>query len=466
VVRSAFLRSLGVVYLAAFASYAAQADALVGPEGILPAERALAQAAETLGPVERWLRVPTLCWLGLSPQTIAAAGVLLAILLIAGVAPIAVLPLCWIAYLSLERVSGVFLGYQWDSLLVETGFLAILFAPRAWLLHRDRSPPPPIATFLARWLLFRLMFFSGVVKLASGDPAWRDLTALEYHWWTQPLPAWTAWFVHQLPRAAHLLVCAALFVIELFVPFLVFFRSERVRIAAFAALVSLQAGIAVTGSYAFFNLLTIVLCIPILDDRMFRRDLPPRVAGRGERIALALGAAVILHGSIGMTLVRFRAPALPGLALSQAFGVSANYGLFAVMTKTRPEIVLEGSADGVEWRTYEFPYKPGRLDRRPRFAAPHQPRVDWQMWFAALGDCRRNGWLLSMQRRLLEGADPVEAVFADDPFDGTPPAFLRTTLFEYRFAPPGSSDWWVREPVGPYCPVLALDSGGNLVAVE
>lgn len=482
----AVLRGIAIVYAIAFASLAVQVEGLYGSGGILPAADYLAAITKSAGE-SAWRAHPTLFWwLGASDAALVGAcwtGVLLSALLFAGVMPTLAAAGCWALYFSLFQVGRVFLGFQWDILLLEAGFLAIFLAPLRLRQHSQYDPEPsPVVIWLFRWLLFRLMFASGVVKLLSDDPAWWNLTALEYHYWTQPLPTWTAWMAGQLPPLVQRVSCALMFVIELGVAWFVF-GARWMRLVAFAALVLLQVAIAATGNYTFFNLLTIVLCLSLLDDdaldAVMAKVSPERVKLvqwpnerprfgwlKGVRRALAVAAALPLAIAGGALMVaRFVGfDALPPTVLPlvraiQPWHVTSSYGLFAVMTKERREIVLEGSLDGKEWREYEFRWKPGDVTDRPRFVAPHQPRLDWQMWFAALGDWRRHGWLVEVERRLLDGSPAVLALFADDPFDGERPRHVRAMLYDYRFTDwpqrHETGAWWTRQLVGAYSPPVS-----------
>jgi lipase maturation factor 1 len=469
-----FLRLLGIAYLFAFWSLAQQVPGLIGHDDVIPANEFLADVrawAETIGPgLDRYRLAPTLFWFGSSDaalQGVAYGGAALSLFLIAGIAPAIVLPLLWAGYLSLSVVCGDFLSFQWDALLLETGLLAICVAPFAWRDRlRDATDPSAIARWLLWWLLFRLMFGSGLVKLASGDPAWRDLTALAVHYETQPIPTPAAWYVDLLPLWFQRVSTAMVLVIELAVPFLIAAGRRPRRLAA-AILIGLQLLIAVTGNYAFFNLLTVALCVMLLDDgALAMRRLAPgsaMTAVRSRRWLPAIVAMVtvpvsvsVLGGQLGFPrpgAVRWLADAIDPLR-------SVNgYGLFAVMTTTRPEIIVEGSQDGSTWKAYEFFDKPGDLSRRPPWVAPFQPRLDWQMWFAALGRFEEEHWFQRFCARLLEGSPPVTKLLAVNPFPDAPPRFVRATLYRYRFTgwATGRSTgaWWVRERLGEYAPVLS-----------
>ncbi len=461
-VAALFLRLLGGIHVVAFLSLGTQVLGLVGSQGILPASEFLREAAAATGP-ERYALLPTLFWLDASDTALVgacAAGALLGALLGLGFAPFLLLLALWALYLSLVSVGRVFLGYQWDGLLLEATLVALPMAPLGW---RPQSREPAAAALaLPRFLLFRLMLASGLAKLLSGDALWRDLQALRVHYETQPLPTWIGFYAHQLPAWAQALSCLLMFVIELLVPFFLL-GPRRVRRLAFGPLVLLQVLIAATGNYAFFNLLTLALCLTLLDDA----DLPgwkPRpfpASGRARRVA-AWVAAVVL---IGLSLLPFLGPLvrlpwprplLGAYELVAPFRSLNSYGLFAVMTPERPEIQLEGSRDGVEWRPYRFRYKPGDSKRAPGFVAPHQPRLDWQMWFAALrGRCEAEPWMLRFLERLREGAPEVLSLLAEDPFPGSRPGFLRARLLSYRFTSlreqRATGDYWRIDDRGPYC---------------
>ncbi|MDX6393755.1 MAG: hypothetical protein QOJ73_4818, partial [Streptosporangiaceae bacterium] len=470
--RAIFIRGLGAVYLAAFWSLAVQVDGLIGSRGILPAGEFLSQLGPLLGGGRYW-ELPTLLWLDSSDRALhflCWGGVVVGGLLVAGVLPRACLALLWLFYLSLAVVGQDFLGYQWDALLLEAGLLGVLFAPRGPWLGRARREPSPGALWLIRWLVFRLMFLSGVVKLTGGDPTWWAWEAMKYHYETQPLPTWTSWYMHQLPPWFHAASVGYVFWAELITPFFVF-GPRRLRMAGFWSLVLLQVLIAATGNYGFFNALAVVLCLSLVEDRDWASVLgdpdrdepaPPR-PGWWRRVSLGVAGAIIVLVTTmegldrsGGTVV-FPAP-LEAVRSRLAPLRSMNaYGLFAVMTTERPEIIVEGSEDGETWSPYEFRWKPGDVNRRPRFTTPHLPRLDWQMWFAALApDCGSQPWFLAFERRLLEGSPEVLGLLRSNPFPARPPRFLRARLYLYRFTSPGEKAWWRREAAGLYCPRIAL----------
>ena len=469
-----FLRFLGLIYLAAFVSFWLQIDGLIGKNGILPAEDFLKNVAARLGP-ERYHLLPTLCWFGCGERALAflcGGGAALSIFLTLGIAPIPVALLLWAFYLSLSVVGRDFMGFQWDTLLLEAGFLAVFLAPAGfWPKARAEERPSPTSLWLARWLLFRLMFESGAVKLLSGDPTWRNLTALYYHYETQPLPTWIGWHFHQLPAAFQRFSAAAVLAVELAVPWLIWLP-RRANIAAFFLLNFLQALIFLTGNYCFFNALAVALSFFLLDDAFLAGavklgfPINPTSVGGFRRALIAAFAVLVLVLTASdlsrMFLGRSAAPAVIERFefLAAPFRSVNRYGLFAVMTTSRREIIVEGSGDGKTWREYPFKWKPGDLWRRPSFVEPHQPRLDWQMWFAALGSIEQNPWFANFLGRLLQGSPEVLALLGPNPFSDAPPRFIRASLYEYHFtgrsARREGAGWWRREYIGPYSPILSF----------
>ncbi len=472
VATEAFLRLLAVVYAIAFLSFWLQLDGLIGPRGILPAQVYLDAVQKQIG-AARWYYLPSWCWLfggGVFLPILCAIGVGLAVAAFFNfLRPLCLLGL-WTCYLSLAAPGQNFLSYQWDTLLLEAGLLSCFLA--AWRRGDGRPEPPRAARWLLWWLLIRLMLLSGLVKLTSGDPTWRDFTALTYHYETQPLPTWVGWWMHQLPLGFQKFSCVLMFVIELGGP-LCLVGPRRLRIAATWALIALQVVIALTGNYTFFNLLTIALCLLFLDDAWWARWLGVIPAAR-ERATSVFLPAWLLRAVLWFVLLITTAQALPALNRSlsppgwlmsacdsmSGFRSLNNYGLFAVMTTSRPEIVIEGSEDGRFWAAYEFTDKPTDLKRRPGFVAPHQPRLDWQMWFAALGYPQRERWVLNLMERLLQGEPAVLRLLAHNPFPAHPPQHIRAVLYEYKFTTPAvrqrSGNWWRRTPVDYYIPATSL----------
>jgi lipase maturation factor 1 len=472
--RQGFVRALGSIYLIAFVSLWLQVDGLIGENGISPIGQYLQLAREHLGASAPFL-LPTLCWLNSSDaflHFLCGAGAVLSVLLIAGLAPVLSLVLLFSLYLSLTIAGQTFLSFQWDILLLEAGFLAIFFAPLRWRMSGDRAAPFSRAGFfLLKLLLFKLMLMSGVVKLTSGDDSWWNLTAIDYHYWTQPLPTVIGWWADQHPAWFKKFSVAFCLFVEIIVPFFIW-APRRLRHIAAGLLIFLQIVIAATGNYCFFNLLTIALCLLLIDDAAWphRQSQQVGTALRAVRLQWAAIALLVVTLPLNLMLIfsAFRPQAewpRPIAALQscfEPFRIVNGYGLFRVMTKSRPEIIVEGSADGVEWLPYEFRWKPGALDKTPQWAAPHQPRLDWQMWFAALSNYRRNLWFVSFAERLLRNQPEVTRLLARNPFPNEPPRYIRARVYEYHFTNWGeqraTGAWWKGEERGQYLPAVSLET--------
>ncbi|XP_064174613.1 lipase maturation factor 2a isoform X1 [Anguilla rostrata] len=578
--RHMFLWSMSVIYLFAFASLYVQIPGLYGNEGILPARWQMRYSGKPL--LEQLQDSPTLLWLaphlGLDTQQAMELLCLLGALLAFGAMVLEALrssmvfTCLWALYLSLYQVGQVFLYFQWDSLLLETGFLAILVAPLNLFGRKSPSKQHDSITFwLLRWLLFRLMFASGVVKLTSRCPTWWGLTAVTYHYETQCIPTPLAWYAHQLPVWFQKLSVVGTFVIEIAVSFLFFAPLRRLRLGAFYLQVLLQVLIIVTGNYNFFNLLTIMLCFSLLDDEAVSSWL-----GRGKRkkakagwpeallswaaVLVELGVyALIIYGAkvyfqldinwknksvssktaftyhefnhflkmvtppsiwigvlsltwevvtamfrcacvrgffwklwatvqwaifataaagmfalsvVPFTFIEYEANSNIWPAVRQAYEavdgyqLVNSYGLFRRMTGVggRPEVVIEGSMDKVTWTEIEFMFKPGNVSGPPPVVAPHQPRLDWQMWFAALGPHAQSPWFTSLVHRLLQGKKDVIALVQPEsqyPFAREPPAFIRASLYKYWFTEASEDgslpqQWWRRKYVEEFYPTVHL----------
>ena len=466
-----FTRALSLVYLIAFLTLMIQARGLWGKHGILPMEQ-YKKAVEEHVDQSRYWKAPAIFWLSTSDDMIVGVcitGAVAAGLALIGFAQGWCLLMCFAMYLSICSFGQDFMSFQWDALLLELGFLALFVVP--WNLDfafRLAVEPHWVVRGMFYAVLFKLMFLSGVVKLWSGDESWRDLTAMTFHYWTQPLPNPASPFMHALPDWFHQGETVMTFAVELFLPFLIFWPRARVWAAAGFTLLSLL--IMFTGNFAFFNWLTLALVVWLVPDGfwegvMTRLPLAPVPVTAPmfphPLTTVAIGALLVLTM---IWCVRFWVPdALadffsPVLSYAQSFHISSSYGLFANMTKTRPEIVIEGSADGQNWKEYEFKFKPGALDRPPPIVAPYQPRLDWQMWFAALGSLQDSPWVGNLLQRLLENSTDVTDLLETNPFGDHAPKFIRAKLYEYEFATPeeilDSGKWWSRKPLRDYTPVF------------
>jgi len=479
--RRVFLFLLSLIYLVAFLSLWTQIEGLVGQKGILPVESFLKDVQAHRGS-DRFWNWPTLFWLHAGDgflQAICLLGVGASLCVMANRAVGLALLLMWGFYLSLFNVAQPFLGFQWDTLLLETGFLALFLVP--WRRNKGTTgepPPSPLVLFLFRFLLFRVVFTSGLVKIISQDPTWNDFTALYYHYETQPLPTWIGWYAHQLPHGFQEFSVACVFIIQLGVVFLIF-GPRRIRYIGCAVLVFHEVLIFLTGNYCFFNLLTLALCLLLLDDAVFSRWLPGKgnwkFSGQKKTELVSVWKrrffTGIRVGVLGICIMLYAVPLLvtsgnyPSIFVAIANAIRPlhlfnSYGLFAVMTTSRPEIIILGSDDRKNWFPYEFKWKPGIVTNKPEFVAPHQPRLDWQMWFAALSNYERNPWLIQFMIRLLQGSRPVIELLGSNPFPDSPPKYLQALVYDYRFSDTETRNrdgsWWNRKLLRPYTPILQL----------
>jgi lipase maturation factor 1 len=463
--RTVFLRLLGLVYLIAFASLGVQILGLVGEHGILPVAQFLPQVHRAYG-ADAYRIYPTLLWVSASDASLLFlcwGGALMSIMLIAGIAQLSVLVALWTFYLSLTVAGQLFLQFQWDALLLETGLLACLYAP--W----RGTEPAPIVRWVVGTLPFKLTFLSGATKILSGDPSWANWTAMTYHYQTQPIPAWTSWFAYHLPFPFHYWSVPGMLGIELVATFALLLpaRFRRTRLFACLAMIFLQLGIGLTGNYGFFNLLSIVLYLAALDDQTLRHFRLPRrevnvLPRRSEAPAWRLTASVVAVIFATMSLATCiremevtargaasvdRTWAGSALRLASPFRAVNGYGLFRVMTTSRPEIVIEVSSDGQDWKEYEFRWKPGDPARRPSFVEPHMPRLDWQMWFAALAPGAAQYWLDRLLQRIVAGEPAVLQLLGPAPLRDRP-RFARLAHWDYRFTTSieraATDAWWNR----------------------
>jgi hypothetical protein len=469
------LRGLGLVYSIAFAILWNQGLGLIGSRGLLPAQRFVGRVQHAGG----FLDYPSLFYWNASDGWLRAwslLGLVLALLVLAGLDNAIAMFVLWALYLSFCHVGQIFWGYGWEILLLETGFLAIFLCPlrsvRPWSSLR---PPSPLVIWMLRWLLFRVMFGAGLIKL-RGDPCWRDLTCLVYHYETQPVPSPVSWLFHQAPVWFHQAGVAFNHAVELVAPFGVF-GPRRVRHVAAGAMIAFQLLLIASGNLSFLNWLTLVVCASCLDDSLLGRVLPARLRAAAERLDLApvrssraqtatfgVLACVVAVLSIGPVLNMLS----PRQAMNQSFDplhLVNTYGAFGSVGRVRNEIVLSGTLEpaaetAVDWREFELPCKPGDVRRRPCLITPYHYRLDWQMWFAAMSDPESEPWFVNLAYKLLAGEPEVLRLFANDPFAGRRPRFVRAELYEYRFTRlgDGSGAYWRRTRLGSYLDPVSLQS--------
>jgi hypothetical protein len=465
-----FLRALGLVFLSAFYSLAFQIHGLIGERGILPAGPYLQQVRDALGVVRGVWYAPTLLWLGASDRALTAliaAGFVCAALLTANVWPRLTVALSTVLFLSCVAALQDFSSYQSDGMLLEAGFLSCFVAPRGVRPGLGAPDPPSrFSYFMLVWEWFRIYFESGVVKLLSGDPHWRDLTAMDEYYQNGPLPTWLGWYVQHFPHWYHAGTVILTLVVELVLVWAVVLP-RPFRLACFAVVTALQIGIIATANYAFLNYLVLVLGVLLLDDALLARlrlpSPPADVAVRPRAAPWRWTEGVVLGIAFWATITAFVAEmsssilTMPARALAP-FRIANAYGLFAVMTEARYEIEFQGSRDGVTWVPYPFRYKPQNVFERPGIYAPYQPRFDWNLWFASLGPWQQSSWVVLAQQRLLENSPSVLSLFRNNPFAAAPPTLVRTVRWQYWFTDLDTKRrtgaWWRRKELGMFTGVV------------
>ena len=443
-----FLTALGLVYLLVFASLAVQAQVLIGSDGLLPVRDFL--AARRGEGLARFLRVPTLFWLWDGDAAVlggAIVGLVLAAALVAGLRRKLCLVGLWLLFLSYVTAGRDFFWFQWDNLLLESTALALLLPVRA------EAPPHPFVVFLFRWLVFRLLFESGLAKVQGGAESWFPLTAMAYYYETAPLPSLGGWYAHQAPVWAHRWTSALTLLGELLGPLLILGARPARRIL-FVLVVGFQVLIQGTANYGYFNVLSTAIALFLLDGRDLAR-LPDWLGGRarpgaGEPrdsrgsaparwLIAAAGSTIFLLTLLElMVLLAGQGVAASSVLLgirewTQPFRIASKYHLFAHIDPRRVEAEIEWTADGQTWRPYELHYKPGPLDRPPPVVAPHQPRVDFQLWFFTLGrDGGAHDYFNTLVRRLCTRPESVRRLFREPSLPPQPPLAIRVAYYRYR----------------------------------
>lgn len=504
VARWIFLRALGLIYFSAFYSLVFQIRGLIGPEGILPASEYLASVERSLGPLRFWF-APTLLWFSSSSHMLMAlcwVGIAASLLVVLNIWPRAMLVACFVCFLSFVAAAGDFSGYQSDGMLLEAGFIALFFAPCGFLPGWGRASLAPRASlFLLQWEWFRIYFESGVVKLASGDPQWQHLTAMDQYYQNGPLPTWIGWYVQHLPHWFHASTVVATFALELVIVWMLFLP-RKWRIVCFLIATPWQIVVILTANYAFLNYIVLAMGFLLLDDRFLVRFVPsrwldglhvadapapemevadadPSHGGLREHFAQHLRAlrlaviAVMLSWvfydtTVPLLQMAWRSIPLPvsPIAALDPFRIANQYGLFAVMTPNRYEIEFQGSNDGVTWTAYPFRYKPQDVKQPPGIYAPYQPRFDWNLWFASLGTWTQYPIVPRTEEALLNNDPDVLELFAGDPFPDKPPQMVRAALWQYWFSSMDEKRaggiWWHRTLLGTYAPTLAKDPEGRI----
>ena len=511
-----FLRALGAIYFSAFYALLFQIRGLNGPDGILPAGQYLEFIRHSLPMALRFWAAPTLLWISSSNAMLMGicwVGLLASIAALLNLWPRLSFFICFLCYLSFVAAANAFSGYQSDGMLLEAGFLALFFSPRGPLPGwGTESPPSRASLFLLQWEWFRIYFESGIIKLIGGDPEWTHFTAMDEYYQNGPLPTWIGWYVEHLSHWFHAATVGATLTMEIIVVFLLF-CGRRARLICFFIVTPWEIGVILTANYTFLNYLVLALGFLLLDDGFLRRFVPARfrlpatqteeplaepsetplsLLGNTQtsddlqieyrkpshldafRLALSAVMLTLIAYVTTAELIRmpFREAPLPmaPARLLEPFRIANQYGLFEVMTRGRYEIEFQGSNDGQAWTAYPFRYKPQALNEAPRIYAPYQPRFDWNLWFASLGDWQENRLVVFTEIRLLMNSRDVLALFRSDPFGGKPPKMVRAVLWQYWFTSMKekreTGNWWRRQLLGLYAPVLTQQSDGKIGAVE
>lgn len=474
--RFVLLRVLAGVYVFAFYSAARQLVPLIGAHGLLPVGTFLDEVAAHFGGSRQaaFWQLPSLFWFGHSDGALLAvswAGVALSLVAFLGFANIPLMVVLWGLYMSIVHVGQTWYAYGWESQLLETGFLAIFLCP-LWDGRPFSKQKPPVAViWLFRWLIFRIMLGSGLIKL-RGDPAWRDLTALYYHFETQPLPnPFSRWFSF-LPHAVLKGGVVVNHLAELVAPFFVFWP-RLARIVAGCVIVGFQLVLIFSGNLSFLNWLTIVPALACFDDGAWLAVLP-FLRRTWERVVAAprnsLGLRVVSWAVAALVAILSVQPVINLFSPNQvmntsfdAFEIVNTYGAFGSVGKERLTVVFEGT-DALDpgdpqavWKEYLYVAQPVLVNERPRQIAPYQPRLDWAMWFAAMAGYREYPWTLHVVWKLLHNDPGMLSLFRSNPFPDRPPRYVRAVLYRYRFARPGEAPgrWWYRTELGLWLPPLS-----------
>ena len=513
-----FLRALAAIYFSAFISLLFQIEGLNGPRGILPAGRFLAALGGGTGYLRFWF-APTLYWLLPGSHSLMAVvwlGLIASIAAFCNTWPRLSFFLCFVCFLSFVTAAQVFSSYQSDSMLLEAGFLALFFVPQGFLPGWGLASPASRASlFLLQWEWFRIYFESGLVKLLSGDVQWRNFTAMDEYYQNGPLPTWIGWYIEHLPHWFHAASVAGTLGMELAVVWMLFLP-RHVRLICFCIVTPWEIGVILTANYTFLNYLVLVLGFLLLDDHSVRWLLPARLCAtlpelpqqdepQQEQAPLSIAEVrdedkpesppvvrwpgsylrkMGICGTAGMLtwvayattaeMIRMPWPDVPlpiaPIVALEPFRIANEYGLFAVMTRGRYEIEFQGSNDGESWTPYLFRYKPQALNEAPRIYAPYQPRFEWNLWFASLGDWQQNDMVPLTEVRLLENDSDVLALFRENPFGQSPPRYVRAVLWQYWFTSMEekrrTGNWWKRDLLGLYAPELTRQPDGRFGAVE
>ena len=475
--RFALLRALGFVYLIAFLSLGNQLLPLIGSHGLLPAVDLLELDPRHPTRFAAFLDYPTLFWFSCTDAFLMTScwiGAALSVAVFLGYANAIMLIALWFLYLSFVQIGQTWYGFGWEYQLLETGFLAIFLCPLLDGRPFPRTPPPIVVVWLLRWLLFRVMLGAGLIKL-RGDPCWSELSCLDFHLETQPIPHPGSWLYHNLPGWIHRTGVAVNHLVEVVAPFFVF-GPRIARHVAGALMVGFQIVLVSSGNLAFLNWITLVAALACFDDSIWRRILPARLVAISERAAQtsrASRAGLAAVAALAVTVVVLSANPIANLLSNRQIMNTSfdrlhlvnSYGAFGSVGRHRDEVILEGTRDDIVseatiWREYEWKCKPGDPHRRPCFVTPYHYRLDWLIWFAAMSDYERHPWVVHLIWKLLQNDSGALSLLAGNPFPEGSPKFVRAELYRYEFTDWGdaSGAWWKRRRVRDYIAPLSLDN--------
>ena len=477
--RFLILRLLGAIYAVAFLVAIHQIIPLIGTSGLLPVELYLNRVSESLGSVSSgFIRLPSLFWFNHSDSfllSMAWVGFLLSCVVLAGFANAPLLAILWFLYMSFVHVGQEWYGYGWEIQLLETGFLAIFLCPLIDMRPFPKRPPPMAVIGLFRWLIFRIMFGAGLIKI-RGDEVWRNGTALFYHFETQPIPGPLSRWFHFLPRIFLKTGVWYNHLAELVAPWFVFWPRIARHIAGLI-IVFLQITLLLSGNLSFLNWLTILPAIACFDDGFLSGILPRNLVRRANSaIATEIPSRPMLITSrvlaVVVALLSIQ-PVINMLSPRQIMNTSFDpidlvntYGAFGWVGRERLNVVFEGTVDNISdenayWKAYPYKGLPVDTGQQPPQIAPYQLRLDWQMWFASMSTPEEYPWTIHLIYKLLHNDPGALGLFARNPFPDKPPRFIRAVLYKYSFAQPGSPKhvWWNRQRLGePWLPAMSVDN--------
>lgn len=452
-------RLLGAIYVIAYVPFLFQVRGLFGKEGILPISHYLIFAKLSFGK-KRFYYLPTLFWFNSSDFALFTciwSGIFLGTLLMLGIYPPIVLLLLYVTHLTLTSAGQDFLSFGWETFLMEVTMGTFLIV--------STSPFNLFGWLGLSFLLFRFHVEAGASKLLSGDKNWRNLTAIAYHYLSQPLPNTQAWYFHKLPLWFHKVSTILMLFIEIVVPFAIFSTPE-IRLGVFILFVGLQFVIWFTGNLSYLNYITVITCIILIHNQYLEPYIspPPYLAPSPllwQLFISLLGIVFFALQVMAFCRMLFRITPFNNILYHvQPFHLATPHGIFAVMTTKRYEIVIEGSNDSIEWKEYSFYYKPGALSWRPRRIAPYQPRIDWQAWFLPFSSFNREQWFQHFLIKLLQGSKPVLKLLKYNPFPESPPVFIRVLFYDYEFTTfeekKLTGNWWKRTLIGEYAHPIRL----------